>query len=50
MVDPERKEMNLAFEGFMKKKLERLNRSALISKVKRKWVVFHGEVQDVDYS
>ena len=49
-VDRTDKSAELAFEGFLKKKLERLNSQLLFSKVKEKYNEYEGQVLPVSYS
>ena len=44
------KSAELAFEGFLKKKLERLHSQLLFSKVKEKYIEYEGQVLPVSYS
>lgn len=39
-----------AYEGFLRKKIERLNSQSLITKVKEKYIEYEGKVVHIDYS
>ncbi len=49
-IDRSDKSAEVAFEGFLKKKLERLNSQLLFSKVREKYIEFEGQVLPVSYS
>lgn len=49
-IDRTEKSAELAFEGFLKKKLERLHSQLLFSKVKEKYIEYEGQVLPVSYS
>jgi 4-alpha-glucanotransferase len=49
-IDRSDKSAELAFEGFLKKKLERLYSQLLFSKVREKYIEYEGQVLPVSYS